>query len=525
MSSKKSLFVRLFCAALSLLMLVSLVSCRGGEEEADTTAGGDTTVSPTEVPSEAPTEAPTAAPTDAPTEAPTEAATEAETLPGGHSVVGLSFDTFMLNGERLNDPDGVAHIWLDAHVKDRVIEGKNGFVRSLGFRGWIGFDIAIESFGYRIGSAEPVFNPEFTFVGASDIALVRDPANGGAYAERFAISVPVREVTEDCRVTAVARLADGTVVDLAKGETAVWVSYTGDKAVSEPVSASSDALLKILQYNVKNNTGDSMSARSAALKKTLEFFLPDSVGFQEVTPDWMSHLKTDALPSVYAGVGEPREPGGEATPVFYRADKYELLDSGTFWLSDTPEVQSGVSGTNYLRIATWVKLKNKTTGFVYVHVNTHLDNNGNNSSSVGLSIRTKQMKVVLEFIASLGDVPCFLTGDMNQASANSSGTVYDIYKQITGKAAITLKAGGTWTSPLSDARTAAAKTVPADKIATMVKYFNPYSSDYNPKKLPIDYLFFTGATLEPLLYRTDISVDDNTVISDHLSLYAEFRIK
>ena len=85
---------------------------------------------------------------------------------------------------------------------------------------------------------------------------------------------------------------------------------------------------------------------------------------------------TEGLPE-YGWVGVGRDDGqeaGEFNPVFYRKDKYDLVDSGTFWLSETPELPSLGWNGGCNRLCTWVILREKATGFTYAHVNTHLDN-------------------------------------------------------------------------------------------------------------------------------------------------------
>ena len=55
---------------------------------------------------------------------------------------------------------------------------------------------------------------------------------------------------------------------------------------------------------------------------------------------------------------------GTGNPIFFLKTGYELLDSGTFWLSDTPDEPSFGPGAAIIRACTWVKLKNRLTGDV-----------------------------------------------------------------------------------------------------------------------------------------------------------------
>ena len=269
-------------------------------------------------------------------------------------------------------------------------------------------------------------------------------------------------------------------------------------------------MLKVMQFNIK--VGNDGFERAAALRGIIDKFKPDVIGFQEVNQTWYDALTGRVFKDgSYVGVYEGRDNGTEGTPCFYRADKYNLLDSGTFWLSDTPEKKaSAFAGCNYPRIATWVKLENKKTGDVIVHVNTHLDNNGNNGASAANKIREKQAAVLMDFITKLGDVPVILTGDFNQSQLDGNGNPTPAYVTISNH--------------MENARLTAPKTVSEDEKATMTKYYDKESESYNPKHQPIDYVFYTGKHFEALSYESFMPVFDGTTISDHLGLFCKLRI-
>lgn len=95
--------------------------------------------------------------------------------------------------------------------------------------------------------------------------------------------------------------------------------------------------ITVLAYNVYFGGKDEMSPENRAplIVETIRNFAPDSFGAEECTPEWKK-LLTEQLPE-YTWVGTPRNLlFGEASPVFYNSEKYEALDSGTFWLSTTP---------------------------------------------------------------------------------------------------------------------------------------------------------------------------------------------
>lgn len=135
----------------------------------------------------------------------------------------------------------------------------------------------------------------------------------------------------------------------------------------------------------------------------------DVVGMQEVLHNQLEDLKS-RLPE-YAEVGIGREDGkqqGEYAPIFYRKDRFKLLDSNTFWLSQYPDSVGFIGWDGACtRIATWAKLEDKSTGKIFLAVNTHMDH-------VGVEARRKGALLIIERIQDIvGNRPAVLTGDFN----------------------------------------------------------------------------------------------------------------
>ncbi len=278
--------------------------------------------------------------------------------------------------------------------------------------------------------------------------------------------------------------------------------------------------LRIISYNVWVGGGTNTAVRADILRDVIDTYRPDSIGMQEVTLSWKSAFESFVFNESYAGVGEGRSDSYEACLLYYRVDKYELVDSGTFWLSDTPDVKgSSFAEALYPRICTWAHLRNRETGFEYVHINTHLDHLGGGSG--GNELRGEQAKVLLEFVNKLGDKPLVMTGDFNTNPSNGKGSLHPAYAYITGYESFTLSDGTALTGPFSDARVNADETVPSDRTATMTKY---YEEDGNPSHPPIDYHFYTAKHFHPLSYDTFIFERDGVPLSDHLALICEYRI-
>lgn len=148
--------------------------------------------------------------------------------------------------------------------------------------------------------------------------------------------------------------------------------------VIDNIPEKAEGTTRIMSFNVrrKNDPQGSVSNRSQIVTAIIEQYAPDSFGVQEATPRWLSIID-NAVGDKYARVGRSRDlygPFGEYACVYYLRDKYELLDSGTFWLSETPDKPYTKSFDSLcLRAASWAMLKDKQTGLVYTHVNSHLD--------------------------------------------------------------------------------------------------------------------------------------------------------
>ncbi len=133
---------------------------------------------------------------------------------------------------------------------------------------------------------------------------------------------------------------------------------------------------------------------------------PGIIGFQEVTK-WQYDYLCDTL-DVFDSVITYRDKAfnSESCPIFYRSDIYTLINKGSFWLSETPEVMSKDWGAQYNRICSYAILKDNATEAEFVVFNTHL-------SHVSDEARINGIQVVLYKIKEFGDLPAVLMGDLN----------------------------------------------------------------------------------------------------------------
>ena len=249
-----------------------------------------------------------------------------------------------------------------------------------------------------------------------------------------------------------------------------------------------------MSFNVKIN-GDGYQSNENRLPRTvkmIEKYMPDSLGVQEADKWWTGSLE-EALPQ-YARVGTYRDDGislGESCSIFYLKDKYELVDSGDFWLSETPDTPSWGWDGGCPRIATYAILRCKETGFVYAHFNTHFDHVGNVAQS-------ESVPLIASRIAEIApDIPVVLTGDFNVTEGS------DTYLRL-------LSCGLRNTKHM------------AEKYDDCATYH-----DYNPFVLnskPIDFIFVNGYCSSVKSSKVDTNTVGLVYPSDHFPVITELTL-
>lgn len=157
------------------------------------------------------------------------------------------------------------------------------------------------------------------------------------------------------------------------------------------------------------NYGDSrFERRCKAIKEMIRTTDPDLIGVQELTGRMFPYFKDLLEIYGFCGQGRGSRISDEYSAILYKKEKYLLLETKTYWLSDTPLKK----GSKYLlsqfpRIVTMADLRNRQTGEEIRFYNTHLDQNFS-------FIREKQAKVLASLIRDKGnDAVTFISGDFN----------------------------------------------------------------------------------------------------------------
>ena len=137
--------------------------------------------------------------------------------------------------------------------------------------------------------------------------------------------------------------------------------------------------LRIMSFNIRClNGGDApenqWDQRADRVGEYINEVKPDLFGMQEVVYKQFEDVKArvKGYECIYAGRDDGKN-GGEGTPIFYRPDKYRLIKSGHYWLSETPEKPTFGWKAACLRIALWAVFEDIKSGERFIYCNTHFD--------------------------------------------------------------------------------------------------------------------------------------------------------
>ncbi len=185
------------------------------------------------------------------------------------------------------------------------------------------------------------------------------------------------------------------------------------------VNAHAAEALRVLTFNLRYiNPGDqgekTWVARRDHVGEVIKKDAADFIGVQEAFRSMLDDVKT-RVPG-YAEIGVGREDGkekGEYSAILYKSDAWESLESGTFWLSDTPDVVASISwGNKVMRICTWGKFRSRKSARELFVFNTHFDHESQQCREKGAALIMKKIQ------EKAGDLPLVLTGDFNAVPDN-----------------------------------------------------------------------------------------------------------
>ncbi len=185
------------------------------------------------------------------------------------------------------------------------------------------------------------------------------------------------------------------------------------------------AEITVMSYNMRQSPADdgqnSWQFRKEATPAMIDSLKPDLLGVQEAYRNQIDYIIENCPEYGHYGVGrEDGISGGEHMSIFYKKDVFNLLDSFTYWLSETPEVPSKGWDARCKRTATVTFLEHKATGKRFYYVNTHLDHKG-------MEAQKKGLELIVNNIAGMNPekLPLILSGDFNMVSTNEAIVALD----------------------------------------------------------------------------------------------------
>ena len=258
-------------------------------------------------------------------------------------------------------------------------------------------------------------------------------------------------------------------------------------------SREKDVEIKYISYNIRYaNTSDGDNAwdiRKPATKEMIEREQPDVFGLQEALIGQLQYIDSN-FPQ-YSRVGVGRDDGkedGEFMAVYYRNDKFKLLENGNFWLSETPDQCSMGWDAACKRIVTWAKLKDLDSKKVFYVFNTHLDHVGEVAREQSILLIVKRINEIVKD----DKMPVLLSGDFN---SNVSSPIFDPLKNI-----------------MKDSRA----------ILPESEWIPTYNSFGNGGDSMIDYIFYKNAEVQD--FKTLNGDYGKPYISDHYPVMATFKM-
>jgi endonuclease/exonuclease/phosphatase family metal-dependent hydrolase len=258
-------------------------------------------------------------------------------------------------------------------------------------------------------------------------------------------------------------------------------------------------LIRVVTFNIRVAVDEGINSwdnRKELVASIIETYRADIVGLQEALKTQLEDLNK-LLPD-FAWVGVGRDDGaeeGEYAAIFYNKKRFEVLEDSTFWLSETPDKPSIGWDAALKRVVTWAKLRDKITGKIFYHFNTHFDYKG-------VMARLESANLLNDRVAEVaGKTPAIVTGDFNFKSD------FGGYKILTGGRK----------NYLFDTQ----KIAKVDSSGSNITYnrFGQFLEEGNK----IDYIFIKN-NIEVDKHKIIMDTFDGRYSSDHMPVLAVLRI-
>ncbi|WP_158881532.1 endonuclease/exonuclease/phosphatase family protein [Rhodanobacter sp. L36] len=185
-------------------------------------------------------------------------------------------------------------------------------------------------------------------------------------------------------------------------------------ALLAPLPRAAAQALRVMTFNVRlgiaKDGANDWNHRRDIMVRTIREQHPDLLGTQELYKFQGDYLTSKLPQYTWFGIGRRGDDGDEHMGVFYRTDKFTVIQSGNFWLSDTPDKPGSITwGNLFPRMVTWALFESKATHRRFYYYNTHFPYRDQDEP-----IRTRAAQEILARVKALpADMPFVLTGDFN----------------------------------------------------------------------------------------------------------------
>jgi endonuclease/exonuclease/phosphatase family metal-dependent hydrolase len=175
--------------------------------------------------------------------------------------------------------------------------------------------------------------------------------------------------------------------------------------------------LRVMSFNVRypnpKDGKDIWENRRDLLVATIRLKQADLIGTQELFHMQGEYIVTQAPEYAWFGLSRRGNREDEHMGVFYKKDKLRVIESGNFWLSETPDAAGSMSWDVTLpRMVTWALFELVPSGKRFYYYNTHFAHRAQDEEA-----RKKSADVMLARLAGLpGHVPFLMTGDFNSSA-------------------------------------------------------------------------------------------------------------
>jgi endonuclease/exonuclease/phosphatase family metal-dependent hydrolase len=256
--------------------------------------------------------------------------------------------------------------------------------------------------------------------------------------------------------------------------------------------------LRVMTFNVRyGEAPDGVNAwpnRRDLMVKVIREEHPDILGTQELLTPQGDFLKQHLPGYTWFGMGrngnEINQNSNEHMGVFYDTKRLEVLESGNFWLSDTPDKPGSIGpGLLMPRMVTWAKFRDRRSGKEFYYYDTHFPYRDGKEAE---ATRERCAEQIRRRMASLpASLPFILTGDFNTTPDS--------------------RTHASLTEDLHDARTSAPRREGPDAT------FHDFTGHADKR---IDWILYRGVKAEAV--RTITTHEGKVYPSDHFPVVADF---